>query len=226
MVSIQEAKVKDKVVPVAPVKYDVKSSIELPSYGNIASNVFSEVIETRCSRRKFLDISLEQLGPLLYLSSRTKEAITNDYGLVIEKRNSPSCGAMHTIDCIVSRFGSECWYVYNSRNHSLDQLNVDSFIINQFKLKCQGLIDYLDSGYLIWYVCDLERLSCKYENAEFLALRESGALAATQGLIAESYGLAFCMLGLMGNEEAKALSNQRNLLGVGVAVVGGIIQDS
>ena len=223
MVRIQEAIVKDEVVPVAPVKYDVKSSVILPSQGAISSDIFSEVVEARCSRRDFLEIQLEELGPLFYLSSRTKETTTNDYGLVVEKRNSPSCGAMHTVDCIVSRFSGDGWYVYNARNHSFDLLDVDASIVNQFKLECRKSIECSDSGYLIWYVCDLERLSCKYENAEFLALRESGALAATQGLIAGSYGLGFCILGLMGCQEAKAFSNQRNLLGVGVAVIGGIL---
>lgn len=223
MARIQEAIVRDSVDPIATVKYNVKSSIALPSQGNISSNIFSEVIETRCSRRDFLEIQLEQLGPLFYLSSRTKETTINDHGLVIEKRNSPSCGAMHTIDCIVSKFSNDCWYLYNPRNHSFDLLDIETSIINQFKLECRRIIGCSETGYLIWYVCDLERLSCKYENAEFLALRESGALSATQGLIAESYGLGFCMLGLMGCQEAKVFSDQRNLLGVGVSVIGGIL---
>lgn len=224
MINIKEVIVKDKVVPVEPIKYDARSSISLPSHGRVNSNIFSEVIESRYSRREFSNIELEQLGPLLYMSSRTKETMTNDCGLIIEKRNSPSCGAMHTIDCIVSKIGSDKWYIYNSHKHSFDQLDVDTVIINEFKQECRKLIDCSDSGYLIWYVCDLDRLSCKYDNAELLALRESGALAATQGLIAESYGLGFCILGLLGCREAKVFSNQRNLLGVGVAIVGGFIQ--
>ena len=40
MVRIQEAIVKDEVVPVAPVKYDVKSSVILPSQGAISSDIF------------------------------------------------------------------------------------------------------------------------------------------------------------------------------------------
>lgn len=226
MVSLKEAKIRDVIVPLEPIEYDIVSSLRLPCHANTASNIFSEVIESRCSRRLFSDITLEQLGPLFYLSSRTKESATNDYGLVIEKRNTPSCGAMHTIDCMVSQFGNDSWYVYNSRSHTFDKLDVNTPIINQFKLECQQLIDCPDSAYLIWYVCDLERLSCKYENAEFLALRESGALASIQSLIAESYGLAFCMLGLMGHKQATSFSNQRDLLGVGVAVVGGFTNSS
>lgn len=221
MISIKEATLKDNIVPATSVKYDVISSLALPSSGKIYSNIFTEVIENRSSKRDFLAIELEDLGPFFYLSSRTKETTINDYGLVIEKRNTPSCGSMHTLDCIVSRFDSNNWYVYNSLNHTFDLLDIDTSIINLFKMKCRDLIECSESGYLIWYVCDLERLNSKYENPESLALRESGVLSATQSLIAQSYGLNFCMLGLMGWKEATAFSNQRNLFGVGVAVVGG-----
>lgn len=223
MTNIQEAILKDNIFPTTSVKYNVISSLALPSNGKVSSNIFSEIIENRSSKRDFLAIELEELGPLFYLSSRTKETTINDYGLVIEKRNTPSCGSMHTLDCIVSRLDSNYWYVYNSLNHTLDLLDIDTSTINRFKLKCRDLIECSDSGYLIWYVCDLERLNCKYENPESLALRESGVLAATQALIAESYGLSFCILGLMGWQEAIALSDQRNLCGVGVAVVGGTL---
>lgn len=222
MASIEEAKVRDEILPIEPVKYSISSSVALPCHAKAISNTFSDVIESRTSRRVFSNIPLEQLGPLFYLSNRTKQSTINKSGLAIEKRNAPSCGAMHTIDCIVSQFGSSSWYVYNSRGHTFDGLDISTSTINQFKLECQELIDCPDHAYLIWYVCDIERLSSKYENAEFLALREAGALASTQGLVAESYGLSFCMLGLMGCEQAKSLSNQRNLLGVGVSVVGGL----
>jgi hypothetical protein len=221
MARIREAKVKDEIIPLEPFKYNVLTRLNLPSYDNDDSNTFLEVIESRSSRRDFSNIPLQKLGPLFYFSSRTKCSTTNDYGLVIEKRNSPSCGAMHTIDCMVSKFESDIWYVYNSRSHTFDRLNVNASLLKQFKRECKALIDCSDSAYLIWYVCDMDRLNCKYENAESLALRESGALAAIQSLIAENYGLAFCMLGVIGGDQAKIFSNQRNLVGVGVAVVGG-----
>lgn len=221
MANIEEAKIKDEIIPVEPFKYDVSTRLNLPVSVNAASNSLLEVIESRYSRREFSSISLENLGPLFYFSCRTKYSTINDYGLVIEKRNSPSCGAMHTIDCIVSKFESDIWYVYNSRSHTFDQLNINTSSLKQLKQECKALINTTDSAYLIWYVCDMDRLSCKYENAQSLALRESGALAAIQSLIAENYDLAFCMLGIMGGDKAKIFSNQRDLMGVGVAVVGG-----
>lgn len=222
MVSLEEAKIRDEVIPVDPIEHPISSSLNLPGSASAVSNIFLDVIESRCSRRDFSDISLEQLGPLFYLSSRTKQSMINEYGLVIEKRNTPSCGAMHTIDCFVSQFISDSWYVYNSRSHSFGELILNGSTVNHFKQKCKRLINCPDHAYLIWYVCDIERLSCKYEHAESLALRESGVLASTQSLIAESLGLSFCMLGVMGCKEADFFSAQRKLLGVGVSVVGGL----
>ncbi|WP_125911842.1 hypothetical protein [Kiloniella majae] len=222
MTKNKEVEIRDNVTPLEAIKYNIISRVKLPYFTDTTLKSFTKVIESRQSRRTFSNIELEQLSPLFYQSSRTKKSMVNELGLTIEKRNTPSAGAMHTIDCIISKFELDTWYVYNSRCHTFDLLNIDTTIPSQFKLKCKKIIDCPNSAYLIWYICDLDRLNCKYKNAEFLALRESGALASTQSLIAENFDLAFCMLGLMGRKQANTLSNQRNLLGVGTAVVGGL----
>lgn len=220
---IREPKVRQKISPIAPLKYRVIDRHILPSDSNSRPEEFTRILELRRSRRKFQSVSLDDLGPLFYLSSRTKEAVNSENGLIIERRNVPSSGGLHTIDCFVSKFDDEKWYVYNSHRHSLDEVMVkDPSMLSCFKDKCQGLFDCSREPYLIWYVCDLDRLGCKYENPESLALREAGAIAAIQSLIAESRNLAFCMLGLTGSDEARALLDERQLLGVGTVVVGGL----
>lgn len=220
--NIQEPKLREEVSLVEPIEYEIAGNIPLPSEGDIKTDKFSTVLENRRSRRVFSKIALEELGPFFYRTCRTKEVLVNDFGLMIEQRNVPSSGALHTINCIVSQFSRDDWYVYNSRSHTFDKLITEPNTNSKFKSKCKEMIDCSQDAYLIWYVCDVDRLKCKYHNVESLALRESGALSATQGLVAESYGLAYCMLGLLGYEQASAFSNKRDLLGVGVAVIGGL----
>lgn len=79
----------------------------------------------------------------------------------------------------------------------------------------------IKSGYLVWYLCDTNKLSSKYKNITGLAFRESGAISAIHSLTAEAIGLSFCMLGIHGNDAAQSISSECELLGVGAAIVGG-----
>lgn len=219
---IKEPSVRDKITLTEPLKYKAISRHVLRGYNDLNLNDFTQLIEGRRSRRDFTCISLDDLGPLFYLTSRTKETAINENGLVVEKRNVPSSGGLHTINCFVSKLNDGSWYVYNSHQHSLDKIRVKSpSKLAIFKGKCQNLIGCSGDPYLIWYVCDLTRLGSKYENPESLALREAGAIASIQSLVAEGLNLAFCMLGLTGGNEASALLDQRQLLGVGAVIVGG-----
>lgn len=216
---VEEASVKDEIFPLDPVKFNTSDSILLDSLSASDSQPLATLLEARQSRRDLSTISIQELGPLFYLSSRSKYSQINDIALKVEKRNIPSCGALHTISCVVSKFNSDDWYLYNPYSHSFDKLIVDVKAINGFKRECQELIN-TRAGFLIWYVCDFERLSCKYKHAESLALRESGVISATQNLLAEDMGFKFCMLGLSGFEHAVVLSEERRLLGVGAAAIG------
>lgn len=216
-----EPVLKEDIVGIPKIEYEIQNSITLPNHNQQTSRSFIDVLENRHSLRELGFIDLRALGKLLYLSSRTKQIHISEDDLVIEKRNAPSAGALHTLDCIISNFDNLKWYIYNSKKHSLDQMLLkDISDLQFFKEECRSMLPNLKSGYLLWHVCDIERLGCKYYNPESLAIRESGALSAIQSLIAEELGLAFCMLGKLGYEVATHLSLKRKLIGTGTAVLG------
>ncbi len=203
------------------VAYKVRNSIEL-AYPNEQKISFLDVLENRHSTREFAPMSISDLGGFLYLSCRTRSSERGELGLVYEKRNYPSAGALHSIDVIVSDNFSRNWYIYNSKRHTLDEISVaDREELQKFKESCFNILGNGKAGYLIWYVCDFERLACKYEFPETLAFRESGGLSAIQSLVSEYLNMSFCTLGANGSQYVTCLSEQSKLLGVGTAIVGG-----
>lgn len=223
MDSNSEPKIKKKIMPQERIKYPCTNSIALHCPTETPAD-FLEILERRCSRRQLGYVSLEELGSLFFLSTRTKSLERGGLGLTVEKRNYPSAGALHTIDCFVTGFNESYWYVYNPIKHTLDQISsAKSTELDDFKARCQSMLPDVATGYLIWYLCDIDRLSSKYENPASLAFRESGSISAVQSLVAEYLGLSYCMLGLHGNEYVKYLSHKRQLMGVGTAVIGGSV---
>lgn len=188
-----------------------------------SARCFLDVLEKRRSADKFGDIKLEALSDLFYYSLRTKFTWADEFG-TLEKRNVPSAGSLHSISAFVSNFGSDDWYLYNSQFHALDLIPRETTVqLSSFKQKCFEVIQEQCFGCLVWYVCDLDLLEAKYDNAETLALRESGGIASIQNLIAEYLGYSYRTIGLLGCEEAKLLSSKRNLLGVGSSIIGGCL---
>lgn len=219
-----EPTIKSKISPLPRLEYDVVDSILLDGFDsdNATESAFFSVLETRESRRTCYEIDSLSLGKLLFLSSRVKSSGISSDRLQVQKRNVPSSGGLHAIDCFVSKSNSNDWYVYNPSRHTLDRLRLSQKRLIEFhRNECFNILPEMQGGYLIWYVCDIERMRSKYENPESLAYRDSGVLSGIQSLIAESLGFAFCMVGRLGYKEAAGFSNKRDLIGVGSAIVGG-----
>lgn len=217
-----EPKNKAQILPLSRLEYDVVESILLDGFDDVESPLFFQILESRKSRRSCRELDLFSLGKLFFLSARVKSSELNETGLQIQKRNVPSAGALHSIDCFVSKIGSPDWYVYNPYKHSFDRLSLNEpDLIEAHKQECFNFLPGMQAGYLIWYVCDIERLKSKYENPESLMYRDSGVLSGIQSLIAEALGLPFCLVGRLGYEEASKLSDKRDLIGAGAAIVGG-----
>lgn len=215
-----EPHVKRHICNVPPIKFEVAKKIKLTYLNSDLRYSFRQLLENRTSNRSFNTIRLEELGNLFYLVNRTKIVDYNVDGLMVEKRNYPSAGALHTISCLITQMHVDDWYSYNPVDHSFDLLDIDSSKLLKFKQNCFSLVEQTD-GFLIWYVCDAERLNGKYRHIESLAFRESGAMAAMQSLVAEALDLSFCILGLHGFKHAATLSDKSKLIGVGTAMVGG-----
>ncbi|WP_414828935.1 hypothetical protein [Alteromonas sp. H39] len=216
-----EPKLKPNIHLIPPYEFDVKKRLPLSTHSNPSKALFLDILESRSSRRQISAINNDLLGQFLFLSNRTKQVNTNDLGIIIEKKNHASAGAMSCVHIVFTEISSEKWYVYNSRTHSKDELKLtEGSIFKNLKEEAKSFISGIKDGVMLWYVADITRLSCKYTRPETLALRESGIIAATHNLVAEYLGLSYCQLGLNGFNEASCLSNERHLFGVGMAFLG------
>ena len=216
-----EPKIKSDVCPVPPYKFNVRGYSPIAAHEVPLSTSFVHVLEKRSSRRRMRFVDKTLLGQLLYLSSRTKQVDKNELGIIIEKKNHASAGAMASVYTIFTELKSDKWYVYNPRSHSEGELIIaENTRLKKLKKEAVAFIPDAKNGLLLWYVADITRLSCKYTHPEALALRESGAIAATHNLVAEYLGMAYSQLGLNGFSEASSISNERQLLGVGMAFLG------
>ncbi len=78
----------------------------------------------------------------------------------------------------------------------------------------------IGKGTVFWFVADLARVGAKYRNPESLVWRDSGALLATLGVVAEALSLNFCALGLHEIPSArKLLKLPPHVIGVGGCII-------
>lgn len=221
LINKNEAKLKSSIDAISAVKFTVKKVIPLDTPAVAAETPFVDVLENRASVRKFDSLALTSLGHLLYLSNRVKEASANDFGHIIEKTNVASPGSLNATHCVLRCPESGCWYHYNTRKHVLELMEVSESGLNNFSDACFSLIDESSMAWLIWYVNDIELLESKYDDPITLAYRDAGGIATTHGLVSQYLGLNYCQLGLHGFDEAQHILNERKLIGVGTALLGG-----
>lgn len=181
---------------------------------------FLAVLNGRSSGRQFSPVQINELGALFYHGSRSKSSFRDPFGARFEKRNYASPGALHSIHSLVTELAGDSWYAYNASRHCFDVMAIDSAVIASFKTTCSQLLQSTKNAWLIWYVCDYDRLCSRYSQVDSLIFRESGHLSATHSLVAEYLDLAYCPLGYHGHEAAAQLSDERQFVGVGSALVG------
>lgn len=76
------------------------------------------------------------------------------------------------------------------------------------------------NGTFFVLIADMARPSCAYANSASLVWRDAGAMLQTIALVAELFGLAYCPLGILGNEVIAALPSSDQLMGVGAGAIG------
>ena len=218
---LSEPEIKTNINPISTHEFEVESYTTLKPHQLTKSIDFIDVLENRSTKRDMGPIDGNLLDSFLYLSNRTKQTERNELGIVIEKKNYLTAGAMACVHTIFSEVKGQDWYVYEPKTHSKGKLSIaTNESLNTLKRRALEMLPNVRDGIFIWYVADITRLSCKYSSTFALALRESGVLSSTHSLVAQYLKLAYCPLGKHGFEEARILSNKRQLMGVGLAFLG------
>lgn len=75
-------------------------------------------------------------------------------------------------------------------------------------------------GTAIVFLANIDRVAGVYDNPLTLVWRDAGALLQTMFLAATAFRLAFCPLGILGHQVARALGLERRLTAVGVMLIG------
>jgi SagB-type dehydrogenase family enzyme len=183
-----------------------------------------QVLNSRQSRRNFKSpLTLQQLGELLWHSSRSRHTERVRGNTLWISKPSPSGGGCHPIQMLVLRAPvlKDSLLVYNSDHHVFGVRNLPNTKLTQKCLREVDMCLETHNGTIIWFVADLARSRGRYRNPESLAWRDSGSLLATIGLVAEGMGLECCGLGLHDIPSLRRfLKLDHSVIGVGGCVVG------
>ena len=134
------------------------------------------------------------------------------------RRLSLSAGAIHPVGILLTQ-GSRVFH-YDAHAHELDILRVQQPpFLASFAEDC-GQILPTASGTGIVLVGDVARIRALYERPLSLLWRDAGALLQTLALVASSYSLAFCPLGILGTAVLDAIGRAGRFSALGAALIG------
>ena len=158
-------KEEEEIVP--EFKYPITEILILPRPEFDEVNNFWNVLKDRKSSRHFKQISLNEISKVLWASAKVNELIVQDNGYILSHRASPSAGARHPIDIIILSpclNGASSFYYYNPFEHSLNKLNLDDFILHQFKNHLNSIMELQEST-IFWFLGHPTRTESKYQDS-------------------------------------------------------------
>jgi SagB-type dehydrogenase family enzyme len=209
------------------VDYDfgIVGAIEVPKVSKRMLSRLDRVLAARRSRREFRGaLSLQQAGDLLWHSTRARELARRGQRTVWESRPVPSAGGCHPIRVVLvgAHFARDSLLVYDAQHHMFGVRPVRGEKLMRRCLEEVGRCLSVGKGTVFWFVADLERTGAKYRNPESLVWRDSGALLATLGVVAEALSLNCCGLGLHEIRSVRSiLKLPPHVVGVGGCIVSG-----
>lgn len=179
---------------------------------------FREVALSRRTRRAFSQLSIEALGALLRLTAKRQQWGSAELGFPVERRPTPSAGAIHPIHLVFAGPGSGAWRRYDPASHELR--GIDGAPSPADALEAMQQVVEAPHATLMLLAAEPGKTSSKYESAQSLIWRDAGALLGTLALAAEALDLSFCPLGVTADAWVRGLVDQPGLVGVGAAFVG------
>lgn len=182
---------------------------------------FFEVLEQRRSERAMGPASVALIGKLLWHSARVRAEYDSEYGH-IQSRAAPSAGGLQCADIIVSRLGEiPGVHLYDPMSHALCEFTPHMPEgVARYHAEIEEVFPE-SKGCVITLLADQGKADAKYENAESLLLRDSGALMATLQLCATALGALFCFSGNLGTTLSAAVNaNSECRIPVGSGIFG------
>ena len=202
----------------ARAKWPVTRALDCGSVVSPSEQSFVSTLEARRSHRVMTRAPLREVVNAIAFAVRPREMIEGDaFGR--SRRPSPSAGAIHPVDVLLVH-GSSRVFRYAPLVHQLQTLRVSRpEHLDAFRQDCHQLLPEA-SGTAIVLVGEMNRVAAVYKRPESLLWRDAGVLLQTLALVATAYRLAFCPLGILGTPVVRAIGLSRQILGVGVALVG------
>jgi SagB-type dehydrogenase family enzyme len=204
--------------------FQISGVLRIPKLAQRKLQSLDQVLNARKSRREFrVPLTFQQLGDLLWHSSRVRESRRLVGNTMWTSKPSPSGGGCHPIQLIVLRAPilKNVLLIYDPEHHVF---GVHELPDSKFLRRCLREVEKclkIHNGTVLWFVADLARSGTRYRNPESLAWRDSGALLATIGLVAESMGIECCGLGLHDIPSLRRfLKMDQSVIGVGGCIVG------
>jgi SagB-type dehydrogenase family enzyme len=205
--------------------FQASGVLRLPSMVQRNLGQLEAAMEARQSRRDFAKaLTVQQLSDLLWHSFRVRRQGYLNGRPVWESRPVPSGGGCHPIQLLLLRasFLPGTVMIYDPAHHVLGVRNLPN---NKLQQRCVNEVEQclkIGKGIVLWFVADLARSGSRYRNPESLAWRDSGALLATIGLVAQGMGFDCCGLGLHDIPSLRRFLNlSDSVLGVGGCILSG-----
>ncbi len=179
---------------------------------------FYEILESRRSRREFSILTVTELSSFLWHTNRVQCIGKQMLGFPISQRPTPSAGAIHPNHLLL--YDSQCeWQRYDPWEHTLRPLGNLSDALSGI-IPAAGEVLDLGKGVIILLVAEPGMTFAKYSDACSLIWRDAGVLIGQMSLVAESFKMNFCPLGITGEPWASKLDPEGKLVGVGMAILG------
>jgi len=203
-----------------PIAWPVQRILRCPSVIPPLPISFEFVFEGRRSHRAIVAAPLREIVNAVAYATRPRYILDEDkFGRT--KRPSPSAGALHPVEIgIIDWRGAPRVMRYQPNSNELalmrppETSRLQDFIHN---------IRHVVSGShvsAIVLMADEARLAASYDYSTSLLWRDAGALLQTIFLSATAFRLAYCPVGLLGQEVIEALGLQDRMVGAGVALIG------
>lgn len=202
-----------------PWVWPIERSISLP-LAPASAGAWSEVSSTRRSRRTFAPIKLEQIGMLLRHTLYCHRTADSPLGFALQQRAVPSAGAIHPVHLVMQMPDDPAtWARYNPLTHALDVMGTSAEVLDALRIEADRVL-VAQPGSLLLFIAEPAKTAAKYENADSLVWRDAGLMQGALATSAEALGLNYCLLGITGDPWVGQLTDQCQLVGVGLAALG------